>query len=125
VQVHVPIAPESQHYMRTKAADALHQNLSDRGKVLGRQATVGMVEHLTVGGAQYLQSGRELLPAQLSQFIVAACVAPVRGRSSFREAHDAAFDASLVGQHQGAAKGSALIIRVGSKTHQPQRQVLA
>ena len=78
-----------------------------------------------MGHAQYLQSRRELLPAQLSQLVVVAGIAPVRCRSSFGEAYHAGLDATLVGQHQGAAKGSAFVIGVGSKTHQPQRQLAA
>ena len=109
--------------MGAKAPDALDQNRSHRGKVLTRQAAIWIIKHFTVRDAQYLQGGGKLLPSQSGEFIVVACIAPVRSSASFRKADYAGFHATLMGQHQRSAKRSTLVVGVGGKTHEPQRQL--
>jgi hypothetical protein len=109
--------------VRPKAPEVRDQNFGDLVKVLVHQATIGIVEHLTVIDPQYAQCCGELLSPQKGELVVAAGIASMRSRTAFREADYAGFDATLVGQHQGAAKSSTLIIRVGSKAHESKRQV--
>ena len=93
------------------------------GKVLAHQAAIGIVQHLTMVDAQHAQRCGELLSPQTGELVVVAGIAPMRSRTAFREADHAGFHATLVSQHQGAAKSSTLIIRVGCETHQSKRQV--
>ena len=122
MKIDIAVATKGQHYVRPKAPEVSNQSRGDLGKVLAHQGAIGIVQHLTMVDAQYAQCCGELLSPQKGELVVVAGIASMRSRTALCEADHAGFDATLVGQHQGAAKGSTLIIRVGSKTHESKRQ---
>jgi hypothetical protein len=76
-----------------------------------------------MGDVEDTQRSSEFLMSQLGQLVSIAGAPAMRSGAPFGEADDAGFDAALVSPQQRTAKGPALIIRMGGKTHQSQRQI--
>jgi hypothetical protein len=123
MEIHVAIAAEGEHHLGAETTDVLDQISRDPRKVLARQPTVGVSQHLSVGNVQHPQSCSEFPPPQSGQLVAATGIPPVRCRASFGQADHAGLNAPLVRLHQRTAEGPTLVIGVGGKTHQPQWQI--
>ena len=111
-----PIGPEGKHYLRTNLPDPQHQIAHRLIHLNPVEFAVGIIEHLAARYTQQLARCRELLPSQLGQFFATARRSPIPRRRSGSHADDVGFNSALVIKQKRTAKGTGLVIGVGSDT---------